>query len=145
MVKQLGRKSYKKSTSKVKKSTSKAKKYTSKSKNRVKNKDEKIIIIRFSVSIRNDIHNIESKDHVAKVLHWYKKQISFYKNYNKNVKSLSVEHLRNNLFQINCIYTNDDPSTVRSELLSMVIDPDHDGNDHLLINGSSYLVRGKQN
>lgn len=118
--------------SKKSKSTSKSSRHVSK------------ITIQFSVSITNDQHKVEAKDHVEKVLQWYKKHIAFYKKNNKNVKSLVIGHLRNNLFQLTCTYTNDDASTVRSELLSMVIDPDHDGNYPLVTNGSSYLVRGKK-
>jgi hypothetical protein len=134
---------YKTSTyrAKNKKSTrrAKSKKSTSKSSRHVSK-----IMIQFSVSINNDQHKVEAKDHVAKVVQWYKKHIAFYKKNNKNVKTLTIVHLRNNLFQIICTYTNDDASTIRSELLSMVIDPDHDGNYPLVTNGSSYLVRGKK-
>jgi hypothetical protein len=100
------------------------------------------IYIRFAVTINNDVSKAYASNHVSSVLQWYNHQIAFYKGYNHDVRQLDVTHEHDNIFRLRCVYdTSRGP--IDLELQVMVIDPDHDGNSPILLNGTEYLVRGR--
>jgi hypothetical protein len=100
------------------------------------------IYMRFAVTINNDVSKADASNHVSSVLQWYNHQIDFYKGYNHDVRQLDVTHERDNIFRLRCVYdTSRGP--IDLELQVMVIDPDHDGNSPILLNGTEYLVRGR--
>jgi len=100
------------------------------------------IYMRFAVTINNDVSKTDASNHVSSVLQWYNHQIDFYKGYNHDVRQLDVTHEHDNIFRLRCVYdTSRGP--IDLELQVMVIDPDHDGNSPILLNGTEYLVRGR--
>ena len=100
------------------------------------------ITIRFAVRINNDVTQLASENYVANVLQWYNQHIAFYKTYNRDVRQLDITHEYGNIFRLRCVYETA-RGPIASELEGMVIDPDHDGNSPLILNGTEYLVRGR--
>ena len=98
--------------------------------------------MRFSVRINNDVTQLATENYVPNVLQWYNQHIAFYKTYNRDVRQLDITHEYGNIFRLRCVYETA-RGPIASELEGMVIDPDHDGNSPLILNGTEYLVRGR--
>lgn len=143
------KKSIKKSLNKsVKnKSTSKSKKSLKVTTKSVK-KNTQEITFTFNVNVHNDDEKVDIKNNNAKEVEtWYKQHINFYLKYNKNVKSITIKHVKgkpNEFTGVCVLYKNDSIATVKSELETMVINPDDDGNCLLKLNKKEYLVSGKK-
>jgi hypothetical protein len=115
-------------------------------------KNTQEITFTFNVNVRNDDEKVDIKNNNAKEVEtWYKQHINFYLKYNKNVKSITIKHVKgkpNEFTGVCVLYKNDSIATVKSELETMVINPDDDGNCLLKLNKKlnkkEYLVSGKK-
>jgi hypothetical protein len=111
-------------------------------------KNTQEITFTFNVNVHNDDEKVDIKDNNAKeVVKWYKQHINFYLKYNKNVKSITIKHVKGkpNQFTGVCVISKDESiNVVKSELETMVINPDDGGNYLLKLNKKEYLVSGKK-
>jgi len=111
-------------------------------------KNTQEITFTFNVNVHNDDEKVDIKNNNAKeVEKWYKQHINFYLKYNKNVKSITIKHVKgkpNEFTGVCVLYKNDSIATVKSELETMVINPDDGGNYLLKLNKKEYLVSGKK-
>ena len=111
-------------------------------------KNTQEITFTFNVNVHNDDEKVDIKNNNAKEVEtWYKQHINFYLKYNKNVKSITIKHVKgkpNEFTGVCVLYKNDSIATVKSELETMVINPDDGGNYLLKLNKKEYLVSGKK-
>ena len=140
------KKSLKSKSPKVTKKSLKSKSTKVTTKSVKKNTQE--ITFTFNVNVHNDDEKVDIKNNNAKEVEtWYKQHINFYLKYNKNVKSITIKHVKgkpNEFTGVCVLYKNDSIATVKSELETMVINPDDGGNYLLKLNKKEYLVSGKK-
>lgn len=105
------------------------------------------ILLDFFVDVYNDDEKVDINNNNAKeVEKWYKQRINFYLKYDKNVKSITIKHVKGNEFTgVYVLYENKNNffGSLKDEIETMVINPDDDGNYPLKLNKKEYLVSGK--
>lgn len=96
-------------------------------------------VFRVSLWTSNEDVDAHPRDHVAKIIKWYKKYIPTTEGEGElNVKSIS--HSRDDLFQI--IYTGCGSLVDDGTELHCFLDVDADGNNPITIRGVNYYVTG---